>query len=299
MKSMYLFKVCRIIAIGGSAFGRTGGDTSEMTMVADPVTAILEEMATLREQVAIMRETLQGGYRVSFPDLATDIEAIADEIKQIKQDRTNTGGGHKQKSASESKAIQMLKTLKERKEFKCWHGKFMNAITQLYPKARNLMKLMKRNLDERRREVKQEDWEEAADVDGQEEQSWKEEELIKFNDDLYYILIEKTEEEAAQKIHEGGDEGDGFGAYKRLYLWFAGVSGQALNERARIALQPTAPKKSEEVADALGRWLEQLKYLRNHGKDYNMTIPFRTSALRTLMSNFKDQFEAMYNPVRK
>ena len=115
---------------------------------------------------------------------------------------------------------------------------------------------MRRRLDEKRQGVGRDDWEEFTNVEfglmhDKDKPAWSEEEFNTFNNDLHYILVEKTDDEANRRVQEA-DSGDGFSAYQRLYLWFSGVSGQALNARARKVMSPHAPSKPEEMAEALG-----------------------------------------------
>ena len=56
-------------------------------------------------------------------------------------------------------------------------------------------------------------------------------------------------------------------------------------------MSPQAPSKPEEMAEAIGKWLGEPKYLINHGDDCKISMPFRVAALQTLMGGFKDQFE--------
>ena len=46
------------------------------------------------------------------------------------------------------------------------------------------------------------------------------------SEDLYYVLVEKTEGDAALRVNSG-EPGDGIRAYMRVYLWFAGTTGLA------------------------------------------------------------------------
>ena len=68
----------------------------------------------------------------------------------------------------------------------------MNALSQLYPKSLTLMRRMRRVMDEKRRDVNREDWEEAM-----QEYEWDAEEPDRLDADLYHILVEKTEDEGS------------------------------------------------------------------------------------------------------
>ena len=46
----------------------------------------------------------------------------------------------------------------------------------------------------------------------------------KTNEELYHVLVEKTEGDAALRVNSG-TPGQGLQAYMRVYLWFAGTTG--------------------------------------------------------------------------
>ena len=169
------------------------------------------------------------------------VEVHAQQIAALVIENTNMksniamlidgGGGHREptqrynKSASESKAIQSLKVLKDKLGFKQWHDKFSNALSQLYPASSQLMQRMRRLLDQKRHEVTIAMWHDIAT-----EEDWETEKINRFSSDLYYILVEKTDDEVATRVSKG-ESNDGIMAYQRVYLWMAGISGQALNDR--------------------------------------------------------------------
>ena len=87
------------------------------------------------------------------------------------------------------------------------------------------------------------------------------------SEDLYYVLVDKSEGEAALRVNSA-PAGDGITANQKLYLWFAGTSELALQERTRITMSPGAAKKDEDVADQIEKWLEQVRLLEQHGDEY-------------------------------
>ncbi len=189
-----------------------------------------------------------------------DIASLRNEVNEMKkQPQGNSDNQHHRKKASESKAISCLKTLKDKRDFKQWHDKLTNGISQVYPKARDVMQKMRRRLDEKRQGVGRDDWEEFTNIESgvahdKDKPAWSQEEFNTFNNDLHYILVEKTEDETSRRVQEV-DSGDRMSAYQRLYLWFSSVSGQALNDRARKVMSPNSPNKPEDVAEAVGKWL--------------------------------------------
>ena len=56
---------------------------------------------------------------------------------------------------------------------------------------------------------------------------------------LLYVLVAKTEGDAAQRVNSG-EPGEGMQAYMRVYLCFAGTTVLALMEKTRILIHHTA-----------------------------------------------------------
>ena len=78
-------------------------------------------------------------------------------------------------------------------------------------------------------------------------------------------MVEKTEGEAALRINSS-EPGEGLEAYQKVYLWFAGTTGLALSERTRMLIHPEAPKREEDVADALEKWGEQERHFKRKAR---------------------------------
>ena len=128
------------------------------------------------------------------------------------------------RSISESKSIAALKILgSDKSEFKAWNEKLINALAQtLGTPWRKFVKSLNEHLDQTRKALtNQELTARAGTLLG---------DLTKADDDLYYVLVEKTEGEAALRV-QSGEAGEGMQAYQKVYLWFAGTSGLALSER--------------------------------------------------------------------
>ena len=111
-------------------------------------------------------------------------------------------------------------------------------------------------------------------------------------ENLWYVMVEKTEGEAALKV-KICEPGDGFGAYMRVYLWYAGTTGMALSEKMSACMTPKVPTHEHELADYLDRWAEQERTLRARGEDYAMAPALKVTALRTIMGNKREQFESL------
>ena len=91
--------------------------------------------------------------------------------------------------------------------------------------------------------------------------------------------------------HFSGQPGHGIQAYMRVYLWFAGTTGMALSEKTRMLMHPNPVKHEWEIADALEKWSEQERTLRAHGDEYKLSVVFKVTALRVLMTCKREQFE--------
>ena len=186
--------------------------------------------------------------------------------------------GNWNKPLAESKCIANLKVLgSDKADFKAWNDKFINAVSQtLGTPWRKFMRNLDRTLDQDRKVLTQD---ELNAIEGSEEIGDGDE----ASEGLYYVLVEKTEGDAALRVNSG-EPGQGIQAYMRVYLWFAGTTGLALTEKTRVLMHPNPVKHESEIADALEKWAEQERTLRAHGDDYKLNAAFKVTALRVLMS---------------
>ena len=111
----------------------------------------------------------------------------------------------------------------------------------------------------------------------------------RLNEDLYFILFDKCEGEAANRVMSAL-RGHGIEAYQHVYLWFAGQSGMALSRRMQWIMSPPMPNNDYGLPGGLGKWMTQMTALANVGPDYKLQSPFKVAALRILMTNKVDQF---------
>ena len=93
----------------------------------------------------------------------------------------------------------------------------------------------------------------------------------------------RSEGEAALRVNSG-ELGQGFMAYQRIYLWFAGTTGLALSQRMTNLMNPAPPKHEHEIAEAIEKWSESERILRAHGEAYHLKAAYRIIALRAIMS---------------
>ena len=102
-------------------------------------------------------------------------------------------------------------------------------------------------------------------------------------EDLYILLVEKTEGEAMSRLR-GCQIGNGIQTYMVLYKWFMGASGQAIADRVKRLMSPTPPKTEQDIADAIEKWSDSAKILENMRAEYKLPDFFNVTALETLMS---------------
>ena len=179
----------------------------------------------------------------------------------------------------------------DKADFKNWNEKLINAISQvLGSRWRKILKNLNEKLDQDRKIISKAD---IGQIGGGEEPN----DIDQANEDIFYVLVEKTEGEAALRVNSS-EPGEGLEAYQKVYLWFAGTTGLALSERTRMLIHPDAPKREEDIADSLEKWCEQERLLQAHGEDYKLSAAFKVTALKVLMSCKKDQFENMERESR-
>ena len=89
------------------------------------------------------------------------------------------------------------------------------------------------------------------------------------SEDLYYVLVEKTEGEAAVKV-KSVPAGKGIMAYHKVYWWNVKTSGIALQDRSRKTMYPETITKIEKLMEGLEEWESNLKILDQHGSAYQL-----------------------------
>ena len=167
--------------------------------------------------------------------------------------------------------------------FRMWHEKLVNIMEQLRPGSRGVLKALARHVDN----------EEDADIhewiiDEPEylqmgDAAKAEAQMKSVNEDLYVIMLDKSESEALTRVR-ACPVGEGLQAYRAVYKWFMGVSGQAISDKIRKLMAPTTPKMEQEVADHLDKWIESIRTLENMRSEYKLQDPFKIIALEQIMA---------------
>ena len=112
------------------------------------------------------------------------------------------------------------------------------------------------------------------------------------NEELWWILVDKTTGEALQRIR-GCPEGQGIEAYRRLHQWHAGRSAATLQELRDQVMRPKEAKTEAEVAIRIEEWLEAEMELGRIDPGFE-TLPtaWRVSAIRGILTGkIKDHID--------
>ncbi len=125
--------------------------------------------------------------------------------------------------------------------------------------------------------------------------------MIKLNEDMYTVLMDKTEGEAWTSV-KAVVSGSGLEAYMKLYKWFTGTTGLGITEKARRVMSPTPPKSEADMAEAVDKWIESERVLASH-KGYNLDQRLKVTALKMLMvgraRDHFEQWEVDYDPDKE
>ena len=155
-----------------------------------------------------------------FQGLLTTVEstlaAIEVTAQHAVQNQTTTGKKHM--VLAESRSIQNLKTLgSDKNVYKTWNDKLINAMSSVMGVAwRRYLFALNARLDQKNKILTVE---ELKEVDGYAALD----DIERANENLYYVLMEKTEGEAAIRV-SSGIAGEGLDAYMRICLLYTSPS---------------------------------------------------------------------------
>ena len=143
----------------------------------------------------------------------------------------------------EHKAIMNLKQQgNERSGYRMWHEKLVNAFAQVNVQYRGLLERITKEIDKGSdMSMLQDtaDW--TSWVSGLNNIAVDNIDVGKLNEDMYSVLMDKTEGEAWLRVRSV-DSGNGLEAF---------TSGQGLSDKARSIMSPTPPKGEGDIADAV------------------------------------------------
>ena len=175
---------------------------------------------------------------------ASEITAVKTRVMTIENALTSQGntvsgsigGSHKGKVFLEYNVINSLQIMSSDKtKYKEWNDKLVNAVTQFRSYARSVLKSMRALKDKEHDRLE-------VDIDVSKE-SWPIRESYdydRFNEELYSLLVNKTEGEARSKVMKA-EEGQGLEAYRMVNHWFTVTSGQSLVVKRMPIMNPKPP----------------------------------------------------------
>ena len=266
--------------------------------IKDQLARPAEERPTTEVQTRQMSEvSMLNSYAVM--KIIREIKQIKIDIREVKDDPTRTGtpGQKRQMRISESKGAASLKMFTgDKKEFNEWLEKLINQFTIIYPGTRPIFKELIKEVNASRKVM------EASDVDlkftNDQSRTFGSELVESINDDMHFILTDKTTGEARIKI-ENGDPSKGVHSLLKLIHWYSTTSGEAVQERIRVIMHPPTPKKDEEIFMTVENWIKEIRQIEEHGSEYHLPPMFKITALRMIMAHKMDRFDVIERQLRE
>ena len=99
-----------------------------------------------------------------------------------------------------------------------------------------------------------------------------------FNDDMYYIMMDKNANESAAKVKAAKNR-DGLKAYHEIFWWYVTTTGAALQEKSKRVSCPSPIIKEESCMAELEAWEEELKVLDQYDDAYHLNDQAKLVAL--------------------
>ena len=173
----------------------------------------------------------------------------------------NRNAPHRRHGILESKSVSNMKSLgSDKTGFRMWNEKLINIVSQIRPGSRRFFAAISEYID-RDNDIDGDafriGFNDSGDLKDMEDRGTSYDDM---NEDLYVLLTDKTEGEAAIRVR-GCSIGDGVEAYMTVYKWYTGTSGQAISDRIRRLMSPGAPKSESDIADAIDRWVDSGRVL--------------------------------------
>ena len=136
----------------------------------------------------------------------------------------------------------------ERAQFKEWLGKLKNAYSQVRPGSRIVFD----SLEKIAYKVNEDGKDEEEVPRGTTGVNMNGMDFDEFNEELFTVLLDKTEGEVYRKVANqeydtlrNGLKDAGMKAYVMIYVWFTETTGLQLSERRMRLMRPAAAKKEE------------------------------------------------------
>jgi len=200
------------------------------------------------------------------------------------------GRDRRTREISEYKAIAQLERFagSERTGYKCWLGKFKNALDQ----ARGREWRVALSGLELHRIC--EDFEELTSLDDQWDEWFQENygnkrsdgkpaiDLDEFKADLIWVLTDKLDVNLSELIKKY--DNNGLRAYKKLYIWCLDISAQAKQVNMKHIMNPDRAKSDEELADRIEKWDDDRRELIKIDPQCELKDPFLLTAFKDLLT---------------
>ena len=195
-------------------------------------------VSTMENMTSTMESVAQHGALT-----AQKLDSFIEAFEKYKTERA--GESKRYMNMAESRSVQGLKVYSgDRDSFKIWNAKLINMISSaVSTEWRDYMNKLTQKLDQYRKPL---EVEELTEIEGYDELPRKKD----VDENLYYVLVEKTDGDAALRV-QSGKQGQGVNAYMRLYLWFSGTTGLALSEKVAQLMNPKFSMIEHELADTL------------------------------------------------
>ena len=192
------------------------------------------------------------------------------------------GGTRREHPILESKAVQGLKMFTgDKVDFRTWLDRLVNVLAQVRTGSRKMLKVMMEYVDkDLGGPMMFEEWfRDTTECGELKKEGFR---FDQFAEDLYSVLMDRTEGDAALRIR-GCQPGQGVRAFLGLYKWYMGTSGQAIADRMRRLMAPSTPKSEAEIADHLEKWAESARVLETMKEEFKLPDGFKVTALERIM----------------
>jgi len=116
--------------------------------------------------------------------------------------------------------------------------------------------------------------------------------LAEFSNELYEVLIDKTEGDAMARV-KAGPKGNGLDAYRRVHRWYTMTTELGLTELRTRVMHPKPPKREEDTLLQLEAWeREHQKLIDIEGPSGELPENYkRTAVLQILSGRIKEYIE--------
>ena len=227
--------------------------------------------------------------------LSSVVAILTKVVSTMHKDKSSGWSQQRKFRIPESKGASNLRTFSgEKKEFQEWQSKLINQFTIVYKESRELFKSVVKHANMKETLMTDEELHDLACSQGI---KMSEEDYEKLQEDLHYILVDKTSGEARTKV-DAEKPGSGLTSFMKLYLWYSSSSGEAIQERIGSIMSPPTPKKDEDLAGIFEAWIKEVRLIEELGADYHLPYTFKVTAIKIMMGNKRDRFDHISQMVK-